>query len=81
VRSSDDIITFEGLCNWFLDSFSNMQFYPISFKHGRPTTMWRQSVEAHAELQKHGIRFMMESLGQSEIRETPSYRESARGHG
>ena len=25
--------------------------------------MWRQSVEAHAELQKHGIRFMMESLG------------------
>ena len=52
-----------GLCNWFLDSFSNMQFYPVSFKHGRPTTLWRQSVEAHAELQKHGIRFMMESLG------------------
>ena len=24
-----------GLCNWFLDSFSNMQFYPVSYKHGR----------------------------------------------
>jgi hypothetical protein len=44
-----------GLDAWFLDMFPNVSFMPLSFAHGRVTTIWRACLEALAELQRAGI--------------------------
>jgi hypothetical protein len=44
-----------GLDAWFLDMFANVSFMPLSFAHGRVSTIWRACLEALAELQGAGI--------------------------
>lgn len=44
-----------GLDAWFLDMFPNVSFMPLSFAHGRVTTIWRACLEAVRELQDAGI--------------------------
>lgn len=51
------IRTDTGLDAWFLDMFANVSFMPLSFAHGRVTTIWRACLEAVAELQRDGIEF------------------------
>jgi hypothetical protein len=44
-----------GLDAWFLDMFANVSFMPLSYAHGRVTTIWRACLEALAGLQGFGI--------------------------
>lgn len=52
-----------GLDGYLYDSFYNLGFMPISYRDGRPTTMWRECVQAVKELQDAGVHFLIESFG------------------
>jgi len=52
-----------GLDGYLFDSFYNLGFMPVSYRGGRPTTQWRELVQAFKELQDAGIYFMIESFG------------------
>ncbi len=44
-----------GLDAWFFDMYPNMSFMPQNHAGGRVTTIWRECLEAIAELQRAGI--------------------------
>ena len=49
---------------WHLfDSFYNLGFMPIDFKHGKPRTHWRKLLASFRELQQAGVHFYIESFG------------------
>lgn len=52
-----------GLDGYLFDSFYNLGFMPISYRDGRPTTMWRECLETVKELQDAGVHFLIESFG------------------
>ncbi len=51
------------LAGYLFDSFYNLGFMPISYRDGRPRTMWRQLLTTFKELQDAGIHFLIESFG------------------
>ena len=52
-----------GLDAYLFDSFYNMGFMPVDFSDQKPSTQWRELLEAFKELQDAGIDFMIESFG------------------
>jgi hypothetical protein len=52
-----------GLDRYLFDSFYNLGFMPVSYSDARPTTMWRECLEAFKELQDAGVHFRIESFG------------------
>jgi len=52
-----------GLSGYLFDSFYNLGFMPVNYSHMRPTTMWRELLQAFKELQENGVHFLIESLG------------------
>lgn len=50
--------------NWYLfDSFYNLGFMPVSYRHMSPSTMWRGTLQAVKECQDADIHFLIESFG------------------
>jgi len=52
-----------GLSGYLFDSFYNLGFMPVNYSDGKPTVMWRQTLEALKELQDAGVHFKIESFG------------------
>jgi len=52
-----------GLSGYLFDSFYNLGFMPVNYHGMRPTTMWRELLQAMRELQEAGIHFLIESFG------------------
>ncbi len=52
-----------GLDGYLFDSFYNLGFMPVSYRDGKPRTMWRKLLEAFWELQKADVHFLIESFG------------------
>lgn len=52
-----------GLNGYLFDSFYNLGFMPVSYRDGKPRTMWRKLLEAFRELQKADVHFLIESFG------------------
>jgi hypothetical protein len=52
-----------GLDGYLFDSFYNLGFMPVSYRDGKPRTMWRKLLEAFKELQEADIHFLIESFG------------------
>ena len=52
-----------GLDGYLFDSFYNLGFMPVSYRDGKPRTMWRKLLEAFKELQKADVHFLIESFG------------------
>ncbi len=52
-----------GLGGYLFDSFYNLGFMPVSYRDGKPRTMWRKLLEAFKSLQDADIHFLIESFG------------------
>ena len=52
-----------GLNGYLFDSFYNLGFMPVTYRDGKPRTMWRKLLEAMKVLQKADIHFLIESFG------------------
>lgn len=52
-----------GLNGYLFDSFYNLGFMPVSYRDGKPRTMWRKLLESFKELQKADVHFLIESFG------------------
>ena len=52
-----------GLSALYFDSFYNLGFMPVSYRHCRPTTMWRGCLQAMKALQDAGFNLVIESFG------------------
>jgi len=52
-----------GLEGYFIDSFYNLFFMPVSYKDGKPKTIWRESLLAIKKMQDAGLEFSIESFG------------------
>ena len=52
-----------GIRAYLFDSFYNIAFMPVSYRDGRPHTMWRGALSVLKRLQDGGVRFMIESFG------------------
>ena len=63
VDAHKKIVEQSGLDGYFIDSFYNLFFMPVSYGQGRPHTMWRQALQAMKELQDFGIGWHIESFG------------------
>ena len=51
------------LDGYFIDSFYNLMFMPVSYRGGHPRTMWREALQAIKELADEGVEFAVESFG------------------
>ena len=63
VDSHIAIVKESGLDGYFIDSFYNLFFMPITFKGGKPKTIWHESLMAMKKMQDEGIEFSIESFG------------------
>jgi len=52
-----------GLNGYLFDSFYNLGFMPVSYRDGKPRTMWRKLLEAFKTLQDADVHFLIESFG------------------
>lgn len=57
------IVQESGLEGYFIDSFYNLFFMPLSYHTGHPQTMWREALQVMKELQDAGAGFYIESFG------------------
>lgn len=63
VRAHQEIRAETGLSGYLFDSFYNLGFMPVSYRHLAPRTMWRGLLQAVKELQDAGVHFLIESFG------------------
>jgi hypothetical protein len=49
--------------DFFFDSFYNLGFMPVNYRHMAPRTMWRGLLQAFKRMQDAGIRLTIESFG------------------
>jgi len=52
-----------GLEGYYLDSFYNLFFMPVTYSGGRPQTIWRECLSAMKALEDEGVEFSIESFG------------------
>ena len=63
VKSHRAIARQTGLNWFFFDSFYNVGFMPVTYRDGRPRTMWRGTLRALKQLQDAGVHFAVETFG------------------